>query len=131
MFKLSSNSKSKLKGVHPDLVLVVERAIRITPVDFGVSCGLRTEAEQYKAVKDGFSTTMNSKHLPQADTWSHAVDLFVIVDGVVTWEHKHFRKVIQAMFTAAIRAGVQIEAGGLWRDFLDSPHFQLNSNYYK
>ena len=130
MFKLSRRSKNNLKGVHPDLVRVVERAIEITPLDFGVSCGLRTEAEQYKAVKSGASTTMKSKHLMQSDMWSHAVDLFVLVDGEVTWEHKHFRWVIQAMFTAAIELGVQIKAGGLWRDFLDSPHFELNGDYY-
>lgn len=130
MFKLSAKSKKRLKGVHPDLVRVVERAIEITPLDFGVSCGLRTEAEQYKAVKSGASTTMKSKHLAQADMWGHAVDLFVLVNGEVTWEHKHFRKVVQAMFTAAIELGVQIEAGALWRDFLDSPHFQLSGKYY-
>ena len=130
MFKLSGKSKKRLKGVHPDLVRVVERAIEITPLDFGVSCGLRTEAEQYKAVKSGASTTMKSKHMVQPDMWGHAVDLFVLVNGEVTWEHKHFRKVVQAMMTAAIELGVQIEAGALWRDFLDSPHFQLSGEYY-
>lgn len=130
MFKLSRRSKRHLNGVHPDLVRVVERAIEITEVDFGVSCGVRTEAQQYRAVKSGASTTMNSKHMVQHDLWGHAVDLFVLVGGEVTWEHKHFRKVVQAMFTAAIELGVQIEAGGLWRDFLDSPHFQLHGRYY-
>lgn len=130
MFYLSGKSKKRLKGVHPDLVRVVERAIEITPLDFGVSCGLRTEAEQYRALKYGSSLTMKSKHLAQDDTWGHAVDLFVFIDGEITWEHKHFRKVVQAMFTAAIELGVQIEAGALWRDFLDSPHFQLSDEYY-
>lgn len=130
MFKLSTRSKDNLKGVHPYLVKVVERAIEITELDFGVSCGLRTEAEQYQLFKDGSSMTLNSKHLPQSDTWGHAVDLFVLVNGEVTWEHKHFRKVIQAMFTAAIELSVNIKAGGLWRDFLDSPHFELDDKYY-
>jgi peptidoglycan L-alanyl-D-glutamate endopeptidase CwlK len=130
MFKLSRKSKERLRGVHPDLIRVVERAIEIAPLDFGVSCGIRTDAEQYTAVKSGASTTMKSKHLVQPDTWGHAVDLFVLVDGEVTWEHKHFRKVVQSMFTAAIELGVQIEAGALWRDFVDSPHFQLSSKYY-
>lgn len=112
------------------MVRVVERAIEITTVDFGVSCGVRTEAEQYRAVKNGTSTTMKSKHMVQADFFGHAVDLFVIVDGEVTWEHEHFRKAVQAMFTAAIELGVQLKAGALWRDFQDSPHFELNDQYY-
>lgn len=130
MFRLSKRSLSRLDGVHPDLVKVVKRAIEITPLDFGVSEGVRDLETQKKYVADGKSTTLKSKHLPQKDGFSHAVDLFVFVDGKVTWEHKHFRKVVQAMFTAAIEEGVQLEAGALWRDFLDSPHFQLNSKYY-
>lgn len=130
-FKLSKTSLSRLEGVHPDLVKVVKRAIEITTLDFGVSEGVRDLETQKKYVAEGKSTTMNSRHLPQKDGYGHAVDLFVLVDGVVSWEHKHFRKVIQAMFTAAIELGVQIEAGGLWRDFLDSPHFELNRAYYK
>ena len=129
-FKLSSKSKKQLIGVHPDLVDVVKRAIKLTPYDFGVSEGLRTEETQTEYYKTGKSTTMNSMHLPQQDGYSHAVDLFIFVNGKVSWEHKHFRKVVQAMMTAAIELGVQIEAGALWRDFLDSPHFELSRKYY-
>lgn len=129
-YYLSKRSLDNLIGVHPDLVSVVERAIEITPLDFGVSEGLRTYQKQQQMVSEGKSQTLESLHLKQMDGFSHAVDLYVLVDGKPTCEHKYFRKVIQAMFTAAIELGVQIEAGGLWRDFLDSPHFQLNQRYY-
>jgi len=142
MYKLSERSTSNLVGVHPDLVAVIERAIQITPIDFGVSEGVRTVERQKQLVAEGKSTTMNSKHIPKElyyhdgmsggkGKWGAAVDLFVLVDGKVTWEHKHFRKTIQAVFTAAIELGVQVEAGALWRDFLDSPHIQLNMKYYE
>ena len=36
-FKLSTRSKNKLEGVHPDMVAVVERAIELTKVDLGVT----------------------------------------------------------------------------------------------
>jgi peptidoglycan L-alanyl-D-glutamate endopeptidase CwlK len=142
MYKLSKRSMSNLKGVHPDMVAVVERAIQITPIDFGVSEGVRTVERQKQLVAEGKSTTMNSKHIPvyfngyesafpALGYYGAAVDLFVLVDGKVTWEHKHFRKLIQSVFTAAIELGVQLEAGALWRDFLDSPHIQLNMKYYE
>tara|TARA_R110000737_G_scaffold296507_1_gene303102 strand:+ start:2639 stop:3079 length:441 start_codon:yes stop_codon:yes gene_type:complete len=146
MYKLSKRSISNLKGVHPDLVAVIGRAIQISPIDFGVSEGVRTVERQKQLVADGKSTTMNSKHipvyfngyesaLPALGYYGAAVDLFVLIvvdDKVkVTWEHKHFRKAIQAVFTAAIELDVQIEAGALWRDFLDSPHVQLNMKYYE
>ena len=130
MFILSQRSLNNLSGVHPDLVQVIKRAIEITPYDFGVTRGMGTVEEQQELVEKGVSTTMNSLHLPQHDGYSHAVDLGVYIDGKLTWEHKYFRKVIQAVFTAAIELGVQVEAGGLWRDFIDSPHIQLNPKYY-
>jgi len=130
MYKLSNRSKNKLQGVHPDLIKVVKRAIQICKVDFGVSEGLRSFKRQKIAFKSGYSKTMNSRHLQQKDGYSHAVDLFVLVEGKINWQHKHFRYVIQAMMTAAIESGVQIRAGGLWRDFVDSPHFELNRSYY-
>jgi len=129
MYALGKRSLRRLTDVHPDLIAVVKRAIQLSPYDFGVTEGVRTIETQTQYVADGKSTTLNSMHLPQDDGFSHAVDIYVIVDGSVTWEHKYFRKVIQAFFTAAIELGVQIEAGGLWRTFLDSPHFQLGNQY--
>lgn len=126
-FYLGKRSLANLEGVHPDLVRVVERAITLTPIDFGVTEGLRTIEKQREYVRDGKSKTMNSKHLQQKDGYSHAVDLYCRDNqGQVTWKHEWFRLVIQAMMTAAILEGVPIKAGGLWRTFLDSPHFELD-----
>ena len=49
-FNLSNRSKGKLEGVHPDMVAVVETAITLTKVDFGVTYGVRTVEEQEKLV---------------------------------------------------------------------------------
>tara|TARA_Y100001956_G_scaffold81684_1_gene99992 strand:- start:1020 stop:1415 length:396 start_codon:yes stop_codon:yes gene_type:complete len=127
-WKLSKSSENKLKGVHPDLVRVVKRALTISPYDFGITEGERTLETQKQYVADGKSKTMNSKHLKQKDGYSHAIDIKVFAPKL-TWEHKHFRKVIQAFVTAAIEEGVQLEFGGLWENFLDSPHIQLGKVY--
>ena len=50
---LGPRSRAKLRGVHPDLVKVVERAIEITLVDFTVLEGLRTAARQQALVEIG------------------------------------------------------------------------------
>lgn len=130
MFKLSKRSLANLEGVHPDLVLVVSRAIEIARIDFGVSEGLRGQARQDELVAAKKSTTKNSLHLVQDSGFSHATDLFVLVGGKVSWEHKDFRLVVQAVMTAAIELGVQIRAGALWRSFQDSPHIELDREYY-
>ena len=45
-FKLGTKSRENLRGVHPDLVAVVERAIEITKQDFTVIEGMRTLQRQ-------------------------------------------------------------------------------------
>jgi peptidoglycan L-alanyl-D-glutamate endopeptidase CwlK len=57
-FKLSSRSLKKLEGVHPDMVDTVKRAIELTTVDFGVTYGVRTLAEQERLYKSGRSQTI-------------------------------------------------------------------------
>lgn len=152
-FKLSKRSLNKLKGVHPNLVAVVKRAIEITKVDFGVTFGVRTVEEQERLVATGRSQTMNSKHLIQADGYSHAVDLVAYVDGQVTWELNVYDNICDAMAQAAEELDVAIKWGAAWsegdiryyedtaedamnayidlrrsqgrRPFIDAPHYEL------
>ena len=124
-FKLSARSLSKLKGVHPDLVKVVHRAIELTPVDFGVTEGLRSVARQRQLVAAGASRTMKSRHLT-----GHAVDVVAYVGGKVAWDWPLYGRIAEAMKAAATELGVPIEWGGDWRSFKDGPHFQLPSAAY-
>ena len=62
-FKLSQRSLGRLDGVKNEMHSVVTQAIKVSNVDFGVVCGLRTEAEQADLVQRGASQTMKSKHL--------------------------------------------------------------------
>ncbi|BFM02431.1 MAG: hypothetical protein ABS921_08505 [Psychrobacter alimentarius] len=43
---LSAKSLERLKGLYPDLVKTVERAIEITDIDFSVGEGLRSITRQ-------------------------------------------------------------------------------------
>ena len=96
MFTLGHRSKQRLKGVHPDLVKVVERAIRITAVDFAVLEGLRTPERQQALVEAGASQTLNSRHLT-----GHAVDLGAWVADEVRWDWPLYHKIAAAMKDAA------------------------------
>lgn len=130
-WKFSRRSQLRLQKVHPDLVKVVYRALELSPYDFGITEGVRDVETQRKYVEEGRSTTMNSLHLLQEDGYSHAIDFAIYLGADITWEIGYYRKVIQAFMTAAIELGVQIEAGGLWRTFVDGPHIQLNQDYVK
>lgn len=118
-YSLGNASRAELKGVHPDLVRVVERAIQITKQDFSVHDGLRTEAEQRQYVKTGVSQTMNSMHRPQADGFGHAVDLVPFINGKMRWEWPAIYPIAAAVWQAAKELNVQIRWGGAWIDMRD------------
>lgn len=119
-FHLSKRSLSRLDGVHPHLVTVVQRAIEITEIDFGVSEGLRTEKRQRLLVASGASTTMNSRHLT-----GHAVDLVAYIGSRIAWDWPLYYKIAEAMKHSADELNISIEWGGDWKKFKDGPHFQL------
>lgn len=124
-FKLSARSRSRMKGVHPDLVRVVERAIELTTVDFMVTEGLRTRERQAQLVKAGASRTLNSRHLT-----GHAVDVAAIVDGKVRWDWPLYPEIAKAFRQAAKERGVKIVWGGDWPRLRDGPHFELDRSVY-
>ena len=147
MFELSSRSKEKLVGVNPDLQLVVEKAIKLTKIDFGVICGVRTLAEQTVLYNSGASKTMNSKHLT-----GDAVDLMAYIGSRASWELNLYDDIADAMKQAAIDLNVPLRWGAAWntddirdwessmedcmnyytdarrrenkRPFIDGPHFE-------
>tara|TARA_R110000868_G_scaffold5755_2_gene33862 strand:- start:1417 stop:1797 length:381 start_codon:yes stop_codon:yes gene_type:complete len=125
MYKLDERSQLRLKGVHPDLVKVVEHAIDISTINFTVLEGLRTPDRQ-KLLRDaGASQTLNSRHIT-----GHAVDLGALVDGEVRWDWPLYHKIAAAMKQAAQELKVAIVWGGNWRTFKDGPHFELDRRRY-
>ena len=118
-YSLSKRSRDNLRGVHPDLVRVVERAIQISTVDFGVSEGVRTIERQRQLYEQRRSQTMNSYHLT-----GDAVDLFAWVDGDVSFGWDYYEDIAKAMDAAAEEFGVEIVWGGTWKSLRDGPHFQ-------
>ena len=147
-FTLSKRSHDRLFGVNPKLVAVVNRAIELTTVDFGVTEGLRTVETQEAYVKAGKSQTMDSKHIG-----GNAVDLVAYINGGVSWELNLYDNIAEAMRTAAIENDLPLRWGAAWnvpdickwtgsmedamnhyiderrqqgrRPFIDAPHFEI------
>ncbi len=124
-FVLSTKSRQRLAGVHPDLVRVVERAIALTPVDFVVTEGLRTVARQKTLVAAGASQTMNSRHIT-----GHAVDVAALVGREVRWDWPLYAQISTAFKKAAAELGIPIIWGGDWKSLKDGPHFELDRKQY-
>lgn len=124
-YVIGRRSRSRMKGVHPDLVRVVERAIQITEIDFMVLEGLRTKERQRELYDSGASRTLNSRHLT-----GHAIDLGALFENKISWHWPLYRKIAKAMKQAAKELGVKIVWGGDWKSWKDGPHFELDRRFY-
>lgn len=119
-FRFSQRSESRLQGVHPDLVKVTRRALELSPVDFGITEGLRSQERQKQMVAQGSSQTMNSRHLT-----GHAVDVVAYVGSDISWEMPLYQQIAQAFKQASAELSIPVEWGGDWTTLKDGPHFQL------
>lgn len=127
MREYSNRSLASLKGIHPDLRRVIDRALQSSPLDFAVIEGLRTKARQEQLVAAGASKTMNSRHLT-----GHAVDLLPIdpTTGKGEFAWPLYDKLGPAVKAAAKKEGVPLVWGGDWTSFKDGPHFELDRRVY-
>jgi peptidoglycan L-alanyl-D-glutamate endopeptidase CwlK len=124
-FALGQRSKDRLTGVHPDLVKIIEEAIKESPLDFSITEGLRTKERQKALFDAGKSQTMNSRHLT-----GKAVDIAVIKDGEVTWDMKYYQQAADHIKKVAKELKIDLVWGGDWQSFKDGPHFELHRSVY-
>ena len=141
-YKLSERSLNSLKGVNPNLVKVVERAIELTEQDFLVLEGVRSKEQCYINYGKGRTAAQcSAKGVPikyaqpnlSKVTWlnnplaskhvtGNAVDL---VPYPINWNTiSKFTTISKAMKQAAKELGVDLEWGGDWTK-KDYPHFEL------
>lgn len=130
-FSFSKTSLARLYTCHPDLIKVLEEAIKISPIDFGVACGHRTIEEQQEAYKqkkskcDGIKNKSKHNHNP-----SLAVDVYAWVNGKASWDKKHLCIVAGVILSVAKSLDIDIRWGGTFgsNEFKgwDMPHFEKN-----
>jgi hypothetical protein len=124
MFKFSRSSLAKLETCHPDLIRLMEAAIKSSPMDFSIICGYRGEEEQKRAHDDGksFLKFPESKHNKKP---SMAVD---IAPYPIDWDNiKRFIKLSEHIKQTAKDLNISIWYGGDWKSLKDSPHYELVS----
>jgi peptidoglycan L-alanyl-D-glutamate endopeptidase CwlK len=127
---LIGSSKWKLKGVHPDLVKVVEKAGSVFEGNFAVLEGARSAAKQKLNLANGKSQTSRSRHVAANNKCglACAVDLAPLLADGKTIPWKQWNKFVDlnaAMMAAAKDVGVPVEWGGAWRTLKDGDHWQL------
>jgi peptidoglycan L-alanyl-D-glutamate endopeptidase CwlK len=144
-WKFGNRSEIKMTGIDKDLEKVTRRALELSPVDFGITCGLRTQHEQNQLRAQGKSQAKHSRHQD-----GMAVDVVAYIDGKVSWDLKHYVTISDAFAKACKELDVPLRWGGAWthnlnnhtgteahkayvslrksqgrRPFIDGPHYEI------
>ena len=129
MARFGKRSRSRLKGVNPKLVNVLNEAIKL--MDLTILEGLRSVERQKELVASGASKTMKSKHLKgrAVDVTPYPVD-FDSAKGI----NRHYYMAgmlrgIAHMMKITVRSGADWDSDGEIKDqkFNDLVHLELKN----
>jgi peptidoglycan L-alanyl-D-glutamate endopeptidase CwlK len=144
-WKFGSRSEMKMTGIDTDLEKVTRRALELSPVDFAITCGLRSQHEQNQLRALGKSQAKRSRHQD-----GMAVDVVAYKGSKVTWDLDQYIIIADAFAKACKELNVKIRWGAAWthdldentgteaheayvslrksqgrRPFIDGPHFEI------
>lgn len=135
IYKFGTTSKERLSTCHEDLQKVLESAIALSPIDFGIAEGHRTIERQKQLFDEGKSKidgiTKKGKHNYSP---SLAVDVYAFVNGKASWDAKELCLIAGVILSVAANYGIKLRWGGNWdndgqiisdQNFIDLPHFEL------
>lgn len=138
-YALSTRSKDNLFNVHPRLVALACKVLKLGLFDFGITCGERSKEDQDKAVFEGRSaiTYPNSKHnvAKGVREVAEAMDIILYLNGKATYKEKDkpsYYMAIGVFRGVAAEMGMKIRCGGDWdgdfsvtdQNFHDLPHIE-------
>jgi peptidoglycan L-alanyl-D-glutamate endopeptidase CwlK len=123
--------------VHPDLQKVMHRALKLSPIDFGIPSkgGYRTFEMQRELYEQG--RTKPGKIITKADgrmkkskhQSGKAVDVYAYINGKASWDEVHLSMIAVAVMLAAKELNIKITWGGIFgsKEFKgwDKEHYQL------
>ena len=141
-YQFSKASMNNMKGVHPELVVIMQEAIKNSLIDFGVPStgGVRTAAQQ-KALFDIYKSDCDGKvklsmHQLKKDGYGHAVDFYAYVNGEASYDRVHLGMVASVIMSTAKRlkkagkVSIELYWGGQFAssDFKgwDYPHIEIS-----
>lgn len=141
MYRFGTKSKAQLKTSHKDLQKIMNEAIKITDVDFGIAEGHRSIEKQMQYFEEGKSKLdgINNKSKHNYSP-SMAVDIYAYVNNKASWDKEHLSYlagIIHAISEMLFEQKITIHKlrwGGNWdrdgvilddQSFDDRPHFEL------
>ena len=126
-YQLSNRSLSRLKGVNPRLIAIIEDAIKTSPHDFGIprEGGRRSAEDQHVLFLKGASKCdgYEKKSYHQS---GNAFDIYGYANGKAHWNIEILTEIAEHILEVAkVRHNINLIWGGNWKSFRDYPHFEM------
>lgn len=144
MYIFGKASEARMEGLHPNLVKVLRRAIQISPIDFTIIEGVRSDEQcfinfgkgrtQLECQRGGcpvkyaqpklpkvtwLTKALSSNHRKKLDGYGHAVDIYPypvsqVLNKRPSQYEPLFNKIAKAMFQASKELNIPIRWGADW-----------------
>ena len=129
MFYLGKNSKENIKGVDQRLIAIVNQALSISLIDFGIprDGGVRSDARQLAMFIDpNIKTNCDGIEHRSKHQDGLAIDFYAYIDGKASWDETHLSHVACSLLQAASQLGVKVKWGGFFKpDGWDKGHLEI------
>lgn len=144
MYKYSKTSLQRLHTANEPLPELFKRALKNSPIDFGIARGKSTAKEQFELFKKGrrqvdgvwiidnphevvtFKDGYNKESNHQL---GNAVDVYAWVHGRASWDKIHLSIIAGVVLATAAEMGIKLRWGGTFGSHVfkgwDKPHFEL------
>ena len=129
MYKFGTKSLKLLNSpkLHPKLRLLLNEAIKTSPIDFTIIETVRTIEQQRIYVAKGTSKTMKSRHIPSTNK-SGLCEAVDIAPYPIDWKNiNRFIILSQHIKNIAKKLNISITWGGDFKTFFDAPHYELKN----
>lgn len=133
-FVFGKKSEAKLETCQEQLQFLARETIKVSPIDFGIIHGWKSDEEQMENFLKGVSKLdgVNNKSKHQSLP-SKAFDIACYIDGKITWDEHYYAIVFGCMETIARQHNIPLRWGGTFNNKKhpkkfkgwDSGHFEL------
>jgi len=145
-YRYSKSSQNKIDTTHILCQDLCEEAIEIASTrilhcpDFGISCGLRTEEQQWGLYMQGrisspsgyqitnpkkVVTNCDGIHIKSKHQSGKAIDFFAYINGKANYEPSNLALIATCFFAAAEEMKLNIQWGGNWFNMSDGGHIEI------
>ncbi|KYM56245.1 endolysin [Fusobacterium necrophorum subsp. funduliforme] len=140
-YKFSEESLKKLAGVHPELVSFMKELISVSNLDFKVTAGVRTAAQQNALYQQGRTRKgavvtrcdgykYPSNHQEKIDGYGYAADVCILKytsKGDIDWNFKYYKELYEVAKKNGLLEKYGVEWAGNWESFQEGAHYQLKN----